>query len=458
MKTVEVFQSYPEILAYYQNLFKYLMVDEYQDTNYSQYVLINLLAKRHRNLCVVGDDWQGIYSWRGANIRNILDFKKDYPEAVEIKLEQNYRSTKTILKASQSIIEKNEYRTDKTLWTENDRGTHVVVCKAEDERHEGQFIIHTIRSIQHDYNSCAVLYRTNAQSRAIEEAFLKAGIPYRIIKGIKFYDRKEIKDVLAYLALIVNPHDSINMLRIINVPPRRIGKQTIDRIVTYTAAQNISVYQALSQLGGIQGLAKATCERLEHFCEILDNLRHDCLDKSPTFAIDEILTRTGYGDYLKDGTEEGEERYENVKEILSVAKKYDDYTGSVEAFLEEVALISDADTSDSSNDAVLLMTLHSAKGLEFDHVFLTGMEENIFPHQNSIYDSIRFEEERRLCYVGMTRARNGLYLIHATYRTLYGNIYNNLPSRYIKDIPPELVQFTKWPALVSYKKTNLKTT
>jgi DNA helicase-2/ATP-dependent DNA helicase PcrA len=454
MKTVEIFSVSADTLSYYQGLFKYIMVDEYQDTNYAQYVLINLLAARHRNLCVVGDDWQGIYSWRGANIKNIVEFKKDYPEAVEIKLEQNYRSTQTILQASQSIIEKNEYRTDKILWTDNEQGANVVVCKAEDERYEGQFICHTIRAFRNGFNSCAVLYRTNAQSRAIEEAFLKAEIPYRIIKGLKFYERKEIKDVLAYLGLIVNPHDTINMLRVINVPPRRIGKLTIDRISDYSRAKNISFYQSLCQVEAIDGLAGTTRERLQHVREMLDNLRQNCIDKSPAFAINEILTLTGYGDYLQDGTEEGQERLENVREIFSVANKYDDQPGSVEAFLEQVALINDADSSDYSDEAVLLMTLHSAKGLEFDHVFLAGMEESIFPHQGNIYDSNRLEEERRLCYVGMTRAKKSLYLIHAAYRTLYGNIYNNSPSRYIKDIPSELVQFTKWPNL-AFRKTNI---
>ena len=452
MYTIKIFENIPEVLDYYHNLFYYFMVDEYQDTNNAQYVLMNLLAGRHRNLCVVGDDWQGIYSWRGANIQNILDFKKDYPEAVEIKLEQNYRSTKIILQASQSIIEKNEYRTDKTIWTHNEMGSKVVVCKVEDERQEGQFIIHMIRAIRDEQKICAVLYRTNAQSRALEETFYKRGIPYRIVKGIRFYERKEIKDILAYLFLIVNPYDSINMLRVINVPLRRIGKVTIDKITKYSNTQNISFYQSLGQVEAIDGLAPATRDRLLQFKGKIDGLRNDCVAQGPTFAIEQILIRTGYEDYVRDGTEEGEERFENIKEIFSVANKYENYPGSIEAFLEEVALVSDADTSDNSSDVVLLMTLHSAKGLEFDYVFMVGMEENIFPHNNSIYSNIRFEEERRLCYVGMTRAKKRLYMIYANQRTIYGSIYRNYPSRYIKDIPPDLVEFKKWPQLFFVKE------
>lgn len=456
MYTIKILEDIPEVLDYYHNLFRYLMVDEYQDTNYAQYVLMNLLAGRHRNLCVVGDDWQGIYSWRGANIQNILDFKKDYPEAVEIKLEQNYRSTKIILQASQTVIEKNEYRTDKTIWTDNEMGTKIVVCNVEDERQEGQFIIHTIRSLEDEQKSCAVLYRTNAQSRAIEEAFYKRGVPYRIVRGVRFYERKEVKDILAYLFIIINPYDSINLLRVINVPPRRIGRQTINRVSKHCDDENISFYQALGQVEAIDGLARSTCDRLIKFRELIDSLRNDCMAQGPTFAIEQVLMTTGYEDYLKDGTEEGEERFENVKEILSVANKYENYPGSLEAFLEEVALVSDADTYENSTDAVLLMTLHSAKGLEFDNVFLVGMEENIFPHSNSIYNSVRFEEERRLCYVGMTRAKKRLYMLHANYRTLYGSTYQNRTSRYINDIPPELVEFKKWPELFFSKERRVK--
>jgi DNA helicase-2/ATP-dependent DNA helicase PcrA len=441
MLTVELFQNFTDVLTEYQERFIYIMIDEYQDTNHAQYVLTKMLAHKYRNLCVVGDDWQGIYSWRGANISNILNFKHDYPEAVEIKLEQNYRSTKNILQAAQCIIDQNTNRTEKILWTDNETGHKIIVKEVFDEYHEGRIITETIKAEKNEYRDYAVLYRTNAQSRPLEEALLREGIPYRIVKGMKFYDRKEVKDILAYLSVIVNPHDSFSLRRIVNTPPRKIGKQTVDKVHRFETDYDLSLYDALMRADEMD-LGKITVKRINAFLELLKRLTTYSSNHTVSETIEMAWEETGYKDFLLDGTEEGRERFGNVQELLSVAQKYDDIAVEFpfESFLQETALVSEIDSLDKSANAVSLMTLHSAKGLEFDYVFMTGMEEGIFPHANSFYNKASFEEERRLCYVGMTRAKKRLMLTYTQQRTLYGNFHHNPPSPYVTDIPEKLIQ------------------
>lgn len=447
MKTVELFKKFPEVLSHYQEKFKYISVDEYQDTNHAQYILIKMLAEKYKNICVIGDEDQSIYSWRGATIKNILDFEKDYPNVKLVFLEQNYRSTQMILDASNAIISKNLKRKPKKLWTEDKGGAKIKHWLAHNERHEGELITHEVNKIlesyEHpSYNDFVVLYRTNAQSRTMEEIFLRYGIPYRIVGGVKFYERKEIKDMLAYLRVVQNPNDSVSLYRIINVPSRKIGSHTIEVISAYARRQNLSVFQALKEVRSIDGLTDTKTADIEKFTALISELNEANKNVPASGVIKHVLVEAKYRDFLDDGTAEGAARLENVSELISVANKYDSLEPglSLSIFLEEVSLIADIDTSVDGDNAVTLMTVHSAKGLEFPYVFVAGLEEGIFPHNRSLMEPEQLEEERRLMYVAMTRARMGLYLLHARERMLYGESRVNAPSQFLNDIPEDLVE------------------
>ncbi len=415
--TVELFEKFPNILERWQDLFHYVLIDEYQDTNTAQYRLIKLLAKKRQNICVVGDDFQSIYGFRGANFKNILDFEKDYPKAKVIKMEQNYRSTKNIITAAQKVIEHNLMRTEKELWTDNPQGVPATIYEAQNEIDEVEFIVMEIAAYQkfNPLNDFVVLYRTNAQSRILEEVFLQHRIPYRLIGALRFYDRREVKDILAYLKLIANLSDRVSLRRIINTPPRGIG----------TKSQN----------------AKVKSQKYIDFEKMMEEFRVTSQKLKVDELIDEIVEKINYKNYILDGTEEGESRWENIEELKSVAaKNLPIGNQGLEEFLENVALVSDIDKLDRSASAVTLMTLHNAKGLEFPVVFMIGMEEGLFPHSNSLFEPSDLEEERRLCYVGMTRAQKRLYFSYARSRMLYGAIQANMPSRFIGEIPEELIE------------------
>lgn len=445
MNTVQLFEQFPAVLDYYQAKFQYIHVDEYQDTNHSQYRLIRLLADRYRNLCVVGDSDQSIYKWRGADIGNILSFETDYPDAKVIKLEQNYRSTKRILLAANGVIEHNAQRPKKTLWTSNDDGEQLHFYRAMDERDEARFIVDEVhrrkQAGQLTYSDVAVLYRTNAQSRAIEEMCLKSGVPYRVFGGIKFYERKEIKDLLGYLRLIANPADDLAFVRVVNVPRRGIGDTTIARMVELAAKQESTLFAITSQMDML-GIAGRFVSAVEGFGSLVRQLAAQQEYLTVTELTEELLERSGYREMLKaDHTIEGQARLENVEEFLSVTKEYEQRnpTGGLIGFLTDVALIADADQEGGTGDGLTLMTLHSAKGLEFPIVFLVGLEEGIFPHARSAMDEQELEEERRLCYVGITRARKELYMTCANMRMLFGQTKSNPPSRFLKEIPGDVM-------------------
>ncbi|MBI4975092.1 UvrD-helicase domain-containing protein [Candidatus Peregrinibacteria bacterium] len=447
MKTVELFKKFPEILDQYQEKFKFISVDEYQDTNRAQYVLINMLAGKYRNLCVIGDADQSIYSWRGATIQNILDFEKDYPETKIVTLDQNYRSTQNILDCANQIISKNSKRKDKKLWTVRAGGDKLSEWVADNERHESELIAREISNLLRGseyptYNEFVVLYRTNAQSRVIEEVFLRYGIPYRIVGGIKFYQRKEIKDVLSYLRLISNPNDTVSLLRIINTPQRKIGPRTLELIRNFAAIHDISFYQAMLVSDNISEIPKSKLEIIESFIKMTNKLQDLNKGNNAADMITHVFNITGYKKMLDDGSVEGEARIENVAELISVAQKYDQLEAgmSLSIFLEEISLISDLDNLDETENAVTLMTVHSAKGLEFPNVFIAGLEEGIFPHTRSMIDREDLEEERRLLYVAMTRAKDKLYLLHARERTLYGESRTNAPSQFLEDIDETLIE------------------
>lgn len=447
MKTVEIFSNFPEILNQYQEKFKYISVDEYQDTNHAQFILINLLAGKYNNLMVIGDTDQSIYGWRGATIQNILEFEKHYPSSKVILLEQNYRSTQVILDASNDIIKKNTQRKDKTLWTEKDGGEKIKLTKASNERHEGEIVAREIRELIRgseypNYNDFVVLYRTNAQSRVIEETFLRFGIPYKLIGGLKFYERKEIKDILSYLRLVKNPHDSVALLRIINTPTRKIGAKTLEQINLFAQIHNISLYTAMKMAKDIPGLKSAKSELFEKFIALIDNLVLENSKSSASEMIKYVFNETGYKRMLDDGSVEGQSRTENIKELVTVASKYDKIEPgvSLDIFLEEVSLIADIDNFEAGDNAVTLMTVHSSKGLEFPVVFLLGMEEGLFPHNNSLLDPMQIEEERRLLYVAITRAMEKLYISYADTRMLYGESKTNIASRFLEDFKSEYLE------------------
>ena len=435
-RTVLLMESQPEIRDKWRAQFKYIMIDEYQDTNTAQYKLVKLLTSEHRNIAVVGDDWQSIYSWRGADFRNILNFEKDYKDCTIIKLEQNYRSTKHILDAAHSVITKNAQRSDKKLWTDAGDGLPVQVVQVGSERDEAESIIRRVRNgvdagIRH-YRDFAVLYRTNAQSRSIEEAFVHYGIPYRVVGGVRFYDRKEIKDIMAYLRIIFQPEDRVSFERIVNVPARSVGAKSLQNFFNWQEASGLNLFQALSQANDCNDITPRARTSLSELGDILESLRVVSEEASVSGLIDSLLRRIDYLNSLDDGSLQGEARQENVKELLSVAQEYQDE--GLAGFLEEVALVSDLDSANFDGDAVTLMTLHAAKGLEFPVVFMPGMEESILPHSRALYDQGEMEEERRLCYVGMTRARQELYLFNCASRMLYGGVQHNAPSRFLSEI------------------------
>jgi DNA helicase-2/ATP-dependent DNA helicase PcrA len=445
IKAVELFQSSNAALSYYQDRFQHILVDEYQDTNRAQYVLVDLLAKRSRQLFVVGDDDQNIYTFRGASLRNILEFEKDYPEAKVVRLEQNYRSTPDILDAANHLISNNAHRVYKRLWTQNPTGPKTVMRRLADEYAEAQFVIGEIYRLRPEegltYSDFAALYRTHAQSRVLEECLIQREIPYVIVGGIRFYERKEIKDVLAHLRLIAGSKDFMSLKRIINLPRRGIGEVTLAKLEQFARDHDLGVMDALRKALEIPDMSTQARTRLAGFADLMSGLIEDLAGRSVFDTVDTVLQRTGYVAMLEeDGSIEAQTRLENIKEFLSVALEFDRRgAGGLEEFLEGVALVSNVDTMDEDKDAVVLMTLHSAKGLEFPVVFLVGLEEGVFPHMRSFDTPEEIEEERRLCYVGMTRARKRLYLLHTEVRTLFGRTEPRVPSRFIAEIPPELM-------------------
>ena len=443
---VKLLQSNAAVLDKYSHRFRYVMIDEYQDTNHAQYVLAKLLASHWKNIAVVGDADQSIYAWRGADIQNILDFEKDYPNCRSIKLEQNYRSTKIILDAANAVIDNNEGRPEKNLWTNKTEGTKIQHFTAQSEHEEAAFIGDTIAK-KHDihdvpYGGMAILYRTNAQSRVLEEALIKRALPYTMVGGTKFYDRKEIKDVLAYLRVLYNPFDDLSLLRIINVPKRSIGATTVAKLQDYAREKGTSLFMTLTQLHLIDSIKGKTKEKLEEFGILIFTLVSEMEDKTVLDILESILDRTGYLAQLEESTDpQDQARAENIGELLSVAKDFQDTnpSGTVEDFLEQVALVNDVDSFEQEEAKVTLMTLHAAKGLEFPIVFLCGLEEGLFPHSRTLMNPEEIEEERRLAYVGITRAEKELYISNATTRTVFGRTSSYLPSRFIDEIPEELV-------------------
>jgi len=448
MTTVQLLKSYPEILAYYQKKFAYISVDEYQDTNHAQYVLTHMLANAHQNLTVIGDSDQSIYSWRGANMRNLLDFEKDFSNARVVLLEQNYRSTKKILKAAQKVIEKNVVRKDKKIWTDNQDGDDIDIYESFNEKDEASYVVSQISKILTRYESpkyddFAILYRTNAQSRVIEEIFLRQGIPYKIIGGIKFYDRKEIKDVVAYLKVLNNPHDTVSLLRIINTPSRKIGASSLNHVHNFASRCNVSLFSAMQRVDEIAELSVNKQNDFKKFVNLITSLRKTAGEVKASGLIKFVVEDSGYKKMLmEEGTSESESRIENIAELISVASKYDSLEPGVSTsvFLEEIALIADIDSMPDSHNSVILMTLHAAKGLEFPYVFMIGLEEGIFPHSRSLMDPEQLEEERRLMYVGITRAEKALFMSFARSRLFFGEVQANAPSQFINDIPKDIIQ------------------
>lgn len=446
MKTVELFMQFPDILAKYQERFQYISVDEYQDTNNAQYKMISMLAQKYKNLCVIGDDWQSIYSWRGANMQNILNFEKDYPNVKVIKLEQNYRSTQTIVKAANAVIRQNEERTDKELWTEKTSEEKIHLFEARDERHEVEKCIQKIQEKLRErgggYKDFAFLYRTNAQSRVLEEGMMRHGIPYKIVGGVKFYERKEVKDMLAYARLTLNPQDNVSFMRVLNVPARKIGPKTVEYLQTEARIHGVSLFDTLMRIEEHPHITPAAKAALIAFRNLLQSLRQANQEFSSSGVLKHVVRLSKYDKFLLDGTLEGEERFRNVEELISVASKYDGLEAgiSLATFLEEAALVSDIDTLDDTDNAVTLMTLHASKGLEFPVVFMVGMEEGIFPSSRTMLDPKALEEERRLMYVGMTRAMESLTLSFAKSRMLYGEFHYFPSSRFIEEIPMEFIE------------------
>lgn len=441
--TIQILQQHPEVLSFYQDKFQYIMVDEYQDTNHSQYVLIDLLAKKHRNICVVGDDDQAIYGWRGADIRNILDFANDYPDAKIVKLEQNYRSTQNILSAANHVIEKNTGRKQKKLWTDNSSDTKIEIIKSQDDRLEAKNVAREIKNLHptFSYKAIAVLYRINAQSRLLEEELIKSQIPYNIYGGLKFYERKEIKDILAYLRVISNPADDISLKRIINTPKRGLGIKTLEKVEIHANIKGESLFSALMDCNEYDISTRAKSS-IRSFVLLIASLQSMSGEIPLAELIEKVVINSGYQNELaEEGEIEFETRMENINELKSVAEEFssNNEDRSLEAFLSTVALSSDIDVYEETEDVVTLMTLHSSKGLEFPVVFIAGMEEGIFPSAKSLMSDVQIEEERRLCYVGMTRAKEKLYLSYALGRNYYGKYSAQIVSRFIKDVPQELI-------------------
>ncbi|WP_170006351.1 DNA helicase PcrA [Bacillus fonticola] len=447
MMTLILFDRVPEVLEYYQRKFQYIHVDEYQDTNRAQYMLVKKMASKYENLCVVGDSDQSIYKWRGADIANILSFEKDYPSAKTILLEQNYRSTKRILRAANEVIANNSNRKPKNLWTDNDEGQTITYCKSFNERAEAQYVVGKIQELLlqgFTYTDIAVLYRTNAQSRILEDTFLMTNTPYNVVGGMKFYDRKEIKDLLAYLRLISNPADDISLERIINVPKRGIGAGTLDKIRQYASEHELSLYAALAERSQI-GLSGKIGNAIDEFRDLIRHFSQMQEYLSVTELTEQVMERSGYENALKqEKSLEAQSRLENMEEFLSVTKAFEEQNEedkSLITFLTDLALVADINKDEEeTQEAITMMTLHSAKGLEFPVVFLVGMEESIFPHSRALMEDTEMEEERRLAYVGITRAEKKLFLSNAESRTLFGQTKINAPSRFLNEIPSDLLE------------------
>ena len=464
MKTVELFKECPEILDFYRNKFRYIMVDEYQDTSKAQYELIKLLAKQHQNICVVGDDDQSIYGWRGADIRNILEFERDYDDVKIVKLEQNYRSTQVILDAANHVISNNTERKRKKLWSEKKEGQLIKIQLAENEMEEGDFISNTINFMKkyedREYKDFAVLYRANAQARSVEDALNRAGIPYNIYGGIKFYERKEIKDIIAYLRVIQNPQDDISLKRIINVPRRGIGLRTIEKIEDRASLKEESIYSVLIDIEDNSDISRKARASISEFVDLMSTLRSFTEVYTVSQVIEKVLDVTGYKDeLLKEKNNEGEDRLENLQELISVALEFESQSEdkSLETFLTNIALNAEPDSEEETEDRVSLMTIHSSKGLEFPVVFLAGMEERIFPIARAIQSmkDSDIEEERRLCYVGITRAKEELFLTLTRKRTLYGRTNPSIASRFIEELPTECIErLNKEQKELSFSKAN----
>ena len=455
--TVQLLRRQPAILERYQQRLRYLMVDEYQDTNMAQYHLLHLLAAKYRNLCVVGDDDQSVYRFRGANVRNILNFERDYADAKIIKLEQNYRSTGLILEAAMAVVTKNPDRKDKTLWTENGRGRAIGYFCAQDELHEAEVVCQNIAGLHREeglsYRDIAVFYRTNAQSRVLEDELRRAGIAYQVVGGLRFYDRQEIKDVLAYLRLLVNPRDTLSLRRIINVPRRGIGSTTVARLEEFARDRGLSGLEALPAFLETDLVNRGAQSKLRGFYTLIQALRTDIPRKGAAEMTQAVLEWTGYAAQLEaEHTVEAQTRLENVRELVNAADEFDRQTDepNLQTFLEHTALLSDQDHLDHASGATVLMTLHASKGLEFPVVFIVGMEDGLFPHNRAVHDPMEMEEERRLCYVGMTRAQTHLFLTGTIRRRIYGTEQFNPPSRFLADIPPTCLQdYSRQPVVAS---------
>ncbi|HEX9891289.1 MAG TPA: DNA helicase PcrA [Actinomycetota bacterium] len=449
MRTVKLLRDRPEVLEHYQERFRYIHIDEYQDTNRAQYHLVNLLAARYRNLCVVGDADQGIYSWRGATIQNLLDFENDYPDATEFILDQNYRSTRTILEVANALIDHNLQRKPKNLWTDSDTGHPVVRHKADNEHDEAFFVATEVERLvqdqaEHAYADVAVFYRTNAQSRVLEDVFMKAGIPYRVIGGVRFYERREVKDITAYLKVLVNPQDVVSARRIINTPKRGIGDQTVAVLESFARDEGITLIQAARRAEEIALLSPRALGAIRGFVEVMDRLEALAAEGAgPARMVEAAFTESGYWAELDaERTVEAETRKENLKELVGVGAEFQARfpDRGLSEFLEQIALVTEQDEYDETAGSVSLMTMHNAKGLEFDVVFMIGLEDGVFPHYRSMTDSAELEEERRLAYVGITRARRRLYLTHAWSRSLFGASSYNPPSRFLNEIPSDLIE------------------
>jgi len=452
---IRLFDEAPEIKEEYQERFLHVLVDEYQDTNRAQYLIVKTIAERHRNLCVVGDDDQSVYRWRGADVRNILEFERDYPDARIVKLEENYRSTKTILAAASGVIRHNPHRHGKHLWTANETGEPLTLYEAYDGHDEARFVASEIKRLREPdpeprrYNDVVVLYRTNAQSRLFEEQFLRTGIPYTIVGGLRFYERKEIKDVLAYLRLSLAPYDSVSLKRVVNVPRRGIGDVSLERLDAFAAARGLNLYEAMANPEGLEQLPRQAQRSAGEFVGLIERLRDRAGRVRAADLIEMAIAESGYQAMLDaEDTDDAYSRVENLRELVTVAQEFEQTTGeeSLDAFLQHLALVTDLDTWSEEIDRVTLMTLHAAKGLEFPVVFLAGLEEGLFPHARSLDEEGGMEEERRLCYVGMTRAKVRLYLTYARNRAIFGTTVPAVPSRFLDEVPAELIAHPTVPA------------
>jgi DNA helicase II / ATP-dependent DNA helicase PcrA len=467
MRTVALFRNHPDILKKYQERYIHIMVDEFQDTNLTQYELVKQIAGKYRNICVVGDPDQSIYSWRFADLRNILNFEKDFPDSKVVYLDQNYRSTRYILDTASHVIQANQQRKNKVLWTENETGELTNIIETYTEQEEAQFVVKEIERLADTgkvkLGDCAVMYRTNAQSRVIEEAFVRYGLPYKLVAGTRFYERREIKDIIGYLRLIQNPHDTVSLMRVINVPGRGIGQHSLEQLAAWASSQGLSQYEALQRLVHPEDssvplpFSVRTAKVLGTFGGLLKDLIVQSQGMNIVDFFDLVINRSGYKDYIL-GEEGGDERWDNVMELRTVTEQYRDLPPSegLASFLEGIALVSDVDTLNEVDDKVTLITLHQAKGLEFNTVFIVGTEEGLLPHFRSLDDPFQMEEERRLCYVGITRAKRKLYLVHAFRRNLMGRSTVNKPSRFLLDIPKDLISGGNfWEAAESRLNTDI---